>query len=504
MSITIQDYSKRFFLLFLSALIAVSAAIQSFTIGEARAEYHQAYIQATIDTSIWEIAAGVIDASSSFFETNMEYQRIGGTNLATLAGTATPSAASEYVDWQPSAGGGSGSDLTNLVMIFPGNLDGTLWTHKSSTSNDMARANLVRNSLIYDFNNAFKFVYGTNMTYTPAGSTIDERLENFAADMKSFLSIIPSGSLTVNGKSVSAQSCTSSNSGVLRTSTFPDSVTTYSDYVAITVDGETQYFLYRLPKGYVDISGRDITKLGLTKVTSGTDTKYVHWGHFAVEAFVNFRCDEKLQVTVDNVYNSTPNAFEKVFAGMLSSIANWIAGALGLWSFDDLFFNAGIRGTTAYVGGIFPTSWQPIIWALFFISEIAALVLLLKSILFTIGRKALATVNPIARASAIEQIQYLFIVVFALGLLPFALQLIINVSYELTGIFSDALGGQDRGIQICRHRLQLRRYRRCPDLHYILGRPYLLQCLLCLSLHQHSPTHNRLSSVHLVSREQRR
>lgn len=75
MSATIQDYSKSFFLLFLAAIIAISFSVQSITIGEARAEYHQAYIQATVDTSIWEIAAGVIDASSSFFETNMEYQR---------------------------------------------------------------------------------------------------------------------------------------------------------------------------------------------------------------------------------------------------------------------------------------------------------------------------------------------------------------------------------------------------------------------------------------------
>ena len=54
----------------------------------------------------------------------------------------------------------------------------------------------------------------------------------------------------------------------------------------------------------------------------------------------------------------------------------------------------------------------------------------------------MATMDPVARANAIEQIKYLFIVAIILSLLPFALPLMIDLSAQITGVFHDALGGR--------------------------------------------------------------
>lgn len=447
MPISLKRLSRRVFTAAVALMILVGTITSSLVTRPAEAAYHQSYIQTTVDTSIWEILAGVIDTKAGWFENAIEYQRLGGT-LEDLADTDMPAAAASLINNAPSSSGGNAKE--NLVMVFPGDASpGAAPWRASSSSKDTARATLVRNALIYDLNTAFKFAYGdAQYNYEPGGSTADEKLDAYRSDMESFLGHISGSdnSTTIGSNSISFKFYSSNSAQFdrdLGTRAMPDGVTTKSDYVCITRNGDSQYFLFRMPKGYVDIDGASISdELGLINVSDSKDAKYIHWGTFAVEAFINYSCDEKIAVTVDEVYNSTPSAFEKAVAGFLGSICNWITGALGLWSFDDLIFNSGVRGTTSYVGGIFPTSWQPLIWTFFFIAELGALLILLYSIIFNVGKKALSTVNPIARANAIEQIQYLFIVAIALGLLPIVLQLLINVSYNITGIFVDALGGR--------------------------------------------------------------
>lgn len=412
-------------------VVCFSTIAKPFFAVPAEAAYHQTYIQTTIDVSNWDILGGVVDVKSGGFlgtKAPLEYSRIGGSVLGSLAGTETPSGAASYITSDPNGGGGSKEK--NLVLTFPGTskADGHIITHTESTDRDSARAGLVLNSLLFDLNAAFKFVYGdASGSYTPDGDDLDAKVERYRADMQNLLRAVPSGS--VNGATIA------NSSGDI--DSFVDNTVTASDYVTITKDGESRTFQFRMLKGYVNAPG----ELGLVSVSSGEDAKYVHWGHFAVEAFLNYASEEKYQVTADTVYNSTPTAGETIMAGLLGGLCDFVANALGLWDFDQLIFNAGARGSAGYVGGIFPSTWQPLIWAFFFIAEIGAIGVLLYSIIVNVGRKALSTVNPIARASAISQIESLFFVAIALGLLPLVIQLSIGISSNLTGIFKDALGG---------------------------------------------------------------
>ena len=410
-------------------VVCLSTIAKPFFAVPAEAAYHQTYIQTTIDVSNWDILGGVVDIKSGGIlgtSAPHEYSRVGGDVLNSLAGTNTPAAAASLLDKDPNGGGGSKEQ--NLVLTFPGasKVD-KIFTHTESTDRDSARAGLVLNSLLFDLNAAFKFVYGdASGSYTPSGDDLDAKVESYRSNMKAFLNAVPSG--TVNGASIT-QSSGDINS-------FVDSTVTGNDYVTITKNGESRTYQFRMLKGYVDAPGG----LGLVSVPRGQDAQYVHWGTFAVEAFLNYTSEEKYQVTADTVYNTTPGAIEKGLSDLLGGICNFVANALGLWDFDQLIFNAGSRGSGGYVGGIFPSTWQPLIWTFFFLAEIAAIGVLLYSIIVNVGRKALSTVNPIARASAISQIESLFFVAIALGLLPLVIQLSIGISSNLTGIFKDALG----------------------------------------------------------------
>lgn len=430
---TIQRRAERIFVFLMAFILMAGGIVVPSSAGILPVT--RAYIQTTIDPANWEIVAGVVSWEAGVGGNQVEAKRIGESLLGTLASSSQPNGVAGKVSLTQKK---EGDACTNkLVLCFPGKMSFSGFSD-NSTAADTNRAQLVRNSLIYDLNSAYKFVYGD--PWKPSSTSIDDQIQEYSANMSALLAATPGG--TVNGASISAVSDSDMN-GVQ----YPDSITDSTDYVKITKGGDFRIFQYRMVKGYVDVrnskDGESTHKaLGLSSLSASDDAAYIHWGTLAVEAFVNYGSEEKLQVTASDVYSGKEGSLEKAIAGFLGSIANWIANALGLWNFDEIIFNAGIRGTDSYVGGVFPSSWQPTIWAFFFISEIAALAMLLFAIIYNVGKKAMSTIDPVARASAIEQIKYLFIVAIILGLLPLAIPIFLNLSKELTGLFHDALGGK--------------------------------------------------------------
>ena len=455
MASTIKRVPHRLCALFLAFVMIIGMLLSNGSIIAAQASFlpvTRAYTQTTIDTSSWEILAGVISYDSGMVGDQAEAKRIGADTLNQLAASEQPDDGSyDLVD--ANLGKVGGNQGNNLVLCFPGGVSASGasdWkpfigpTIDNSTAEDTARAQLVRNSLIYDLNAAFKFVYGDQYgTYMPqvtsGEDTIDARIDKYAQDLSAFLSHIPGSVGTTFGPDGKSQIVATQEPENPVDANIPESVRgQYYVTIKRTYDdgtSDTRTFQYRMLKGY------GVEGTGLP-VRNNDDTKYIHWATLATEAFVNFSADEKLQVTAENVYDSTPTMGERVLASIFGSLANFIANTLGLWNFDELVFNGGIRGTQSFVGGIFPTNWQSIIWTFFYISEIIAIIMLLYAIIYNVGKKALSTIDPVARASAIEQIKYLFIVAFLLAIIPFVIPMLINASAELTGIFHDVLGGK--------------------------------------------------------------
>ena len=161
----------------------------------------------------------------------------------------------------------------------------------------------------------------------------------------------------------------------------------------------------------------------------------ITWSMLIVEAVNNFSREGDEAVDADNVFSSNPNQLTKAIVGFFGNALNDLRSILGLWSMDELMFNEGWR-SGGYVGGIFPTSWEPTIWALFIFTEIIAAMILLVGIVMNVLKQAASTMNTIARIHAMSQIQDLLVCGIALVLLPVALRMIIAMSGNLVDIVS--------------------------------------------------------------------
>ena len=394
--------------------------------------------QTTVDTTNWEILAGVVTEDVGLLESPNEVKRIGEDALKKLSeNNGDPGVGANLLDALNVAEESTGYDTDdlkkNLVLSFPGKpRDGALWFKGNSTEFDKSRATVIKDVLVYDLNSAYDFVYeGQN----PDG------LEDYKAKMVALLNAVSSA---VNGSTGSVNSYSVNLATSSDISSVDDPTMEPSDYVVISNGDDEEVFAYRIPKGYVKISGREdsLDETLDLQLSSSEEASYITWGEFAYEAFANYILDEKLGLTAENVYSTEPGALEAILVGMFTGLIDGLTNILGLWGIDELILNAGVRGGSGYVGGIFPASWEPLIWTFFFITEVLALIVLSFAILAGIYKRAMATVNPIARASFMEQVKDLRIAIFVLILLPIIFRLMISTSATLTEIFTSALGNE--------------------------------------------------------------
>lgn len=365
------------------------------------------HIQCSLDLSTWEILSAVVRDSVGVTARSPELRRVEESVLNDLAATSDTlntshlAALSTYVNSYGEEGyegkavnttflggvgeavGGIFSDEKNRVLTFPGKTGDT----ESSQTVDMNKAMEVNDALVYDLNNAFAlWLEANNISKTP-------NLSEFYDSMTLFLS-----DLTFSG-----------------------------DYCRVTgVDGR---FRWRIPKGYLASDHDESLKM----LNADQDAEYVNWGMLVYEAFNNFVLEGDESVTSDNVYSSNPSQLTKAIVDLFGGALDSLRGILGMWSMDELLFSTGIR-ENGYVGGIFPKNWEPTIWALFFVMELFAAMVLMFGIINNVLKKALSTMNTIARMHAMAHIQDLIICAIALALLPLVLRIIISLSANFTAM----------------------------------------------------------------------
>lgn len=389
--------------------------------------------QVTIDDANWQIIAGVINQTVGGRGADtggqvIEVKRIGSSALNSLAANnGDPAVGANLLSGASFDEAGYPSDFLdkNMVMTYPGkSLSTLLLFHKNSTEYDQARATVVKDTLLYDLNAAYSLVYG--------GAQPSD-LSEYQRNMIALLQAVSSNG-TIGNFSFSK----ATDSDITKVA---DKTMNASDYVVISDGTTTKTYAYRMPKGYVRISGRDFSELDtLASLSSGEDATYITWGEFVYEAFATYQLDGTYSLDSEDVYTGTTGALEAILVGAFQSLTNGLSNMLGLWSMDELVFNSGVRGSSAYIGGVFPSAWESIIWTFFYIMEIISLIVLSFSILAGIYKKALSTVNPMVRASFMAQVHNTIVMIFILILLPIIFRLIFSTSETLTEIFSSALG----------------------------------------------------------------
>lgn len=386
--------TKRRFFTGLCAVLMFIVVYFGFT-GSAQAGT-LAYIQASVDLSNWEILTAVVRENIGLTAHSPEVRRVDSSTLQSLASnssslgnslsalsglssyvTSYDNNSSEYEGKKVNGniiGGILGSGEQYRVLTFPGK-------GGKSQTNDFNKATAVNDALIYDLNQAFTLWLDAN------GYTRTPKLADFYNRMTEFLN-----SITISG-----DEC--------------------------TVPGVDGSFTWRMAKGYTS-SNHDPSLINISE-----DAEYVNWGMLVYEGFNNFLLEGDEAVTEQTVYSATPGQLEKSIVAILSSLLDGLRSILGLWTTDELIFNAGGR-SHGYVGGIFPNGWEPVIWTLFIIAEVLAAMVLMYGIINNVLKKATSTLNTFARLRAMQQVQDIIVCAIALALLPLLLRIVISMSSD--------------------------------------------------------------------------
>ena len=385
------------------ARMALVMTVLVMTLSQPALAYKLYTIQCTIDDSSWQILAGVVMEKTGITGVANEVSRIGADNLEKLANNrgSTLVGADLLAGALPTSKFGGTENGKNRVLSFPGAETGI---QKDSTEKDQFRAVTIKDVLVNDLNVAYSFIY--------EGKT--SSIAEYKANMVSLLRAV-GGAGSISGFTFSH------GTDITK---FPDSSLTSDCYVTISNGTNTISVAYKMPKGY----------------GAHNDAEYLTWGEIAYEAFANYAQEEKVAITSENVYSSEPGSLEKALVDLLNSLINWLSGALGLWGLDELILNDGLHGSSFYIGGVFPASWERVIWTFFTVSEVIVLLVLSYAILSGIYKKAASTVNPTIRASFMDQIQRTLIAIFAIILLPVIFRLIFSLTATFTSIFASALG----------------------------------------------------------------
>ena len=391
-------------------------------------------IQTTINTDNWTIDAAVVKDTIGITGAPLEAKRVESSILESLASSSDSIGKMEAVI---TGFGTTERQLTTarsdkLVLTFPAINKGFLIFGRSpgATDADQARAEAVRDALLYDLKQAIELAW-------PDRSGIQD-LAEFEGKMASLLNA------AANGGSVGSVTFSKTNTDELLSAGLRlyDETAQGSDYIkARTTNGDIYYLLVRIPKGYVPITGRSLPR-NLPQLTSSDDAAFVNWDMLTVEAFNKFLLEGDNADNSMNVYASAPTQMENVLVKLFASLLTGIKSALGLWKIDDLIYNTGLRGSSSYVHGVFPTSWEPVIWMFFVLTELVAILSLLYSIVNNVLKRATSTMNYMGRLHAWEQVKDIIVVALTLALLPVALQILLSLSYNLTGILESALQGE--------------------------------------------------------------
>lgn len=409
---TMKNGGKRFASLLLLALVCVNILLPVVPAEAGIMNKQIWYIQMSVDTSAWALAGGVVTESvGRLGGTSLEGKRLTSSELSDVLSNPTSLINEATLTTEREE---NNDNKSNLALSYP--TDISAFTANSATLKDQDSANTVLSSMLYDFNNAFSSIYNTR--------DIND-LADYANKVNALVSAVEGGG---PGGPLNCDSGTGYDSvsiGAADLSNIPAgmSASNYRKFTFTKSGGGTEsvHYCVSVPKD-------------VPESTSGIT---ITWGTLAAEAFINYACG----VDASQVYSSV-GFFEEQMVNFLGSIIDWAGNGLGLWSLDELMFNNGIRGGSSYAYGIFPVAWQSTVWTFFFIAELVAVAMLLFCIINNVVRRALSTVNPVSRATAMSQIMDILKVVALLIMFPFLLQIGMGLSSSLAKLFGATAGGE--------------------------------------------------------------
>lgn len=218
----------------------------------------------------------------------------------------------------------------------------------------------------------------------------------------------------------------------------------YLYYVLISkVEGgkkvNTTRFNFKVKKGYVNCNFGEPMENGAKNsldgslYTEATDTTYISWEQLFVEAGILYAqgisyANQGDLFNIDSLQSSLVTVLRDTFIS--------IKGFLELYSMEDCVFNSGIRGSEAFVHGVYYSNWSYYVSLFFMIFVAIAMSLILISLIRIIINKQLGAISPSARYSMAEGIKNLIIALFVMS----SIWLITKFILLLNGRYVDIWG----------------------------------------------------------------
>ncbi|OLN33826.1 membrane protein, putative, (pXO1-79) [Desulfosporosinus metallidurans] len=372
------------------------------------------FLQMLIDLNTMQYQGSVIDDKASFF--SMESKHIEAelgnfTNLINHPNIPVPTIPTDYKSDDKSNPGTSPMPFT-----FPAVEVESGWFNKNNATNvDINQAYLVKDSLVPGLNDALKLVNN------------GKKFAN-VEELTKMASLLASGG-NVNGYTVTYGQRASYSAK--EPDVDPRTKVARTDYVTITApDGKTQYeFVYKIRKGY---ASPDDLAYNANFVVKG-DTTYISWQMLMYQA--NYTYLDRHQSLADEASFEKPSSLEKVVAELFGHLFNGIRNLLGLYSTDELVYNQGFRGSSAWWYGTMSRDWADNILVYHWIFQGLAWSLITLALIKMLIQRNLSTVNPAMRVSLIEGIQDLLITGFVLANMFPVINMFMFLNTKLVAIF---------------------------------------------------------------------
>ncbi|PLS19671.1 hypothetical protein CVD28_04445 [Bacillus sp. M6-12] len=201
-------------------------------------------------------------------------------------------------------------------------------------------------------------------------------------------------------------------------------------------EGNRYEFIYRSKKGYISTGEAGSEKVELSKDVKdkyAKDSSYLTWNQLMYQA--NYAFVVKGYTLKNGQELVKPNPVEEAIVGLFSSMFNQLRVLLGLYEINDLVFNEGIRGSSAWTHGIMSKQWSDQAIAYHWLFQALAWTIITFAIVKNLVQRNFATINPAMRISLMESIQNLLITGFLLANAVPVMNMLMFLNAKLVDVF---------------------------------------------------------------------
>lgn len=326
------------------------------------------------------------------------------------------------VKWNKLGGDDAGKNEYVLPLTFPASID------RDSSNADINRAYEVQSILGTDFSNA--------MLYINDGKAYEDL--NTMLETAYYLVTSQTGGKTTI---TNAQGNTYyvKHTGVSKTDSYSYKIKIWA---AKAGEKSAVSYTFKVKKGYLGCNYGEETESGssntvaaasLKKKLKNHDTTWISWEHLYLEACILY----VQGVTYSNQADLyTTDELENGVVKLFRNLLNGLTSIMQFYGLEELVFNRGIRGSSAFVYGAYYENWSPYISTFYLIFTALALSIVTLSYIHILTKKQISIVSPTLRVSLIADMSRLILCLVGLAGSWWVIKLLLIGNNEFVNIWS--------------------------------------------------------------------